>query len=188
MRIDRRVIKTRTNIKFAFMSLMLEKDLASISVSDIASKADINRSTFYLHYASIEDVMVDIENTIAKTATECFDGFDIKNLRSSTFRLLKRLSESIEDPRWRNYILFSTISSQIQRRIKDIFIDKALDAYKIDFPEGNYTNALLLISYAVGGIFDSYVKWALAENAQLTLEDLIVKLCKTSEIVLSKLI
>ena len=46
---DKRIVKTRTAIKTAFLQLALEKDIGKITVSNITEKAEINRSTFYLH-------------------------------------------------------------------------------------------------------------------------------------------
>ena len=46
------------------MLLTMDKDIEKITVSDIAEKAFINRSTFYLHYSDARDVMNDIEREI----------------------------------------------------------------------------------------------------------------------------
>ncbi|MGM9629654.1 TetR/AcrR family transcriptional regulator [Butyricicoccus sp.] len=47
---DSRYSRTAQAIDQAFFSLMREKDFRSISVSDIAKRAQINRATFYHHY------------------------------------------------------------------------------------------------------------------------------------------
>lgn len=48
---DLRVLKTLTLIKNSFVELMDEKGFRNITVNNIADKAMISRSTFYLHYA-----------------------------------------------------------------------------------------------------------------------------------------
>ena len=48
---DLRVIKTRKAIRAAFVSLLLEKGFAAITIQDIADRALVNRKTFYRHYA-----------------------------------------------------------------------------------------------------------------------------------------
>lgn len=48
---DLRVMKTLTLIKSSFTELMDKKGFRNITVNDIADKAMISRSTFYLHYA-----------------------------------------------------------------------------------------------------------------------------------------
>ncbi|MBI3151775.1 MAG: TetR/AcrR family transcriptional regulator [Chloroflexi bacterium] len=49
-KLDPRIKRTRILILQAFESLLAEKGFESISVQDIATKADINRGTFYLHF------------------------------------------------------------------------------------------------------------------------------------------
>ncbi|MGX8708695.1 MAG: TetR/AcrR family transcriptional regulator [bacterium] len=48
---DLRVTKTLTFIRNSFIELMDEKGFRNLTVNDIADKAMISRSTFYLHYA-----------------------------------------------------------------------------------------------------------------------------------------
>lgn len=51
----------------AFIILLEQKDIEYITVKEICEKAGFNRSTFYLHYESIEDLLNEtLENTINK--------------------------------------------------------------------------------------------------------------------------
>ncbi|GEK34307.1 TetR/AcrR family transcriptional regulator [Kurthia sibirica] len=54
---DRRIIKTRKEIRQALIELMKEKDFEAITVSHIADRANINRGTFYLHYIDKYDML-----------------------------------------------------------------------------------------------------------------------------------
>ncbi len=54
---DRRVRRTQEALRQALVSLILEKDFESISVSEITERADVGRSTFYAHYADKEDLL-----------------------------------------------------------------------------------------------------------------------------------
>ncbi|MEK3734978.1 TetR family transcriptional regulator [Paenibacillus sp. FSL M8-0334] len=49
-RTDPRVVRTRQFIQDAFTELLRHKDFHQITISDITSKATINRATFYAHY------------------------------------------------------------------------------------------------------------------------------------------
>ncbi len=49
---DRRVRYTKMVLKNALMELMKVKPLSQITIVDICKTADINRNTFYQHYAS----------------------------------------------------------------------------------------------------------------------------------------
>ena len=41
----------------AFLELLEKKDFAYITVKEICEKAGVNRSTFYLHYETINDLL-----------------------------------------------------------------------------------------------------------------------------------
>ncbi|MGT2907232.1 TetR/AcrR family transcriptional regulator [Streptococcus dentiloxodontae] len=47
---DRRVKRTQKAIWKAFSKLILEKDFSEVTINDLSQAADINRSTFYLHF------------------------------------------------------------------------------------------------------------------------------------------
>lgn len=48
---DRRVERTRERLRQAFIDMVVEKGFAAISIQDIADRADVNRGTFYTHFA-----------------------------------------------------------------------------------------------------------------------------------------
>ena len=53
---DLRIVKTKEALHNALLELLKEKSLEIISISEICRKARVNRGTFYLHYAQIEDL------------------------------------------------------------------------------------------------------------------------------------
>ena len=54
---DRRIKRTRTAVFNAVLDLMVEKDTSKITVLELCKRADINKSTFYLHYKSMDDCL-----------------------------------------------------------------------------------------------------------------------------------
>ena len=61
---DRRSAKTREAIISAFIVLLTEKEINTITVKEIADRADINRSTFYKHYLDVFDLYDNVEHEI----------------------------------------------------------------------------------------------------------------------------
>lgn len=61
---DLRVIKTRQTIRSALISLMSEKELSDITISELSERAQINRKTFYRHYGAISDVITEFEDEL----------------------------------------------------------------------------------------------------------------------------
>jgi AcrR family transcriptional regulator len=62
---DRRVSRTRRQLREALMSLILEKGYDAVTVEDITSRADLGRTTFYLHYRDKEELLLESIDAIA---------------------------------------------------------------------------------------------------------------------------
>ena len=54
---DRRVRRTRGALKEALVELIVERGFDGFSVQDLCDRADVGRSTFYLHFADKEEVL-----------------------------------------------------------------------------------------------------------------------------------
>lgn len=50
---------TAERMDAAFLELLAKKDFAYITVKEICEKAGVNRSTFYLHYETVSDLLVE---------------------------------------------------------------------------------------------------------------------------------
>lgn len=55
---DRRVVKTRQVIQDALFNLMQEKPYHKITIQDVIDRANVGRSTFYSHYETKEDLLL----------------------------------------------------------------------------------------------------------------------------------
>ncbi len=64
---DRRIQKTRRALHEALISLMMQKKYEWISVQDILDRANVGRSTFYMHYRDKEELLLDGLNDLWET-------------------------------------------------------------------------------------------------------------------------
>lgn len=65
---DRRIARTRQSLQQALLELARERPLDEITVTDIADRANVNRSSFYLHYRDKETLLADaLESTLDHT-------------------------------------------------------------------------------------------------------------------------
>ena len=67
---DLRVIRTKETIRKTFEEMICEMDYDQISVKELAERARINRKTFYLHYNSLDDLLRELQNEMAKNFIE----------------------------------------------------------------------------------------------------------------------
>ena len=56
---DRRTSRTRKHLKEALLALTLEKGYEALTVEAITQKADLSRTTFYLHYRDKEELLLE---------------------------------------------------------------------------------------------------------------------------------
>ncbi len=62
--VDRRVAKTRRALRQALIELTEERGLDALGVGDICERADINRGTFYNHFADKESLVIALEDEL----------------------------------------------------------------------------------------------------------------------------
>lgn len=65
-----RYASTDEKIRNALFKLLRFKSFDGISVKDICSEADINRSSFYSHYTDINDLLIRTEQALSKDVSE----------------------------------------------------------------------------------------------------------------------
>lgn len=66
-KMDRRKAKSKQQIYESFMSLIEEKGVDHITVTDIANHANLNRGTFYLHYRDVPDLVQQLKDHVFKS-------------------------------------------------------------------------------------------------------------------------
>lgn len=71
-KIDRRVVRTKQQIRQALVELLAEKGEGAIAVRELAQRANINRGTFYIHYKDVHDLVGQLmEEAIEKLVSVC---------------------------------------------------------------------------------------------------------------------
>lgn len=160
---DRRIAKTREAIHRAYLELVIENGSYRISISELARRADIDRKTFYLHYASPDDVLIEhVEkkfSTIVSVMEESHyfdDPFDAGKL----IDLLDRFYEEEEE------LLIAVAGSDayddLWRKVHDILADKTVSLYS---PHVNISKDEINVFYDFfsAGVIDVYRRWVRKE-------------------------
>lgn len=145
---SRRVKMTKILLKESLIELMKEKPIHSISIKDICSGADINRSTFYRHYETQYDLYDDIIKDISDDIGGIFEKVTKEGFTTTIF--LTRLLEYIESKREIFLVVLSDkgnirVGEAYIRMIKS-FIDEdvvsELASYIINFIAAGMTSFL----------------------------------------------
>jgi AcrR family transcriptional regulator len=179
-------IRSRRLIRQAFIELMKEKEMDKITVTDIITRADINRGTFYAHYKYTRAVIEQIENDIIKKMQEFLDEFQYKNFFKDPLPFLLKISRWLEgDLEFYKLLINSRGADQFLVKLKDIFIN--FFETDSDIPKNikKSPGFFVRIHFFAGGIVNLYQLWFKGE-IDSTLDELAIEISKiiTSSVVL----
>ncbi len=70
---ESKYFNTAKKIDDSFLSFLEKKDFEYITVKDVCARANVNRSTFYLHYENLIDLVEEIIETTKKDFKSYFE-------------------------------------------------------------------------------------------------------------------
>ena len=127
-----RVRFTKKVIRDAFLSLLREKSVKQITVTELCRQAEINRATFYKHYRDAYDLLEQIETEALDHLRETSQQVQDVNSMDHFVRLLERAREHHQE--------FAVVASQngdpfFSRRISACLYDSIRSAVFRHLPE-----------------------------------------------------
>ena len=162
--LDTRVVRSRKALKAALLKLLADKPFTRIKTSEIAKLAQINRVTFYDHYASkeelleevIDDVLTEyadiIESLPGQTAAHATPDYLYKTIRSSVRHVKKHadfyrimlLTNGVPD-------LSNKLHDQMSASLRKSFRQAGSEHAEVEYE--------LFIDWIIGGAIGIYKYW-----------------------------
>lgn len=154
----RSAIRSRKLINEALADLLMEKPLDRITVTDVVSRADINRGTFYAHYKDIPDV---VDHLIQQTfsairAAVTEQPVTADNVGIVLLGTVQKILE--EDMDFYQKILRSSASSILHEQLVQIVLEFMLE-HKDRFYPGSQEEYRIAIGFCAGGLSNLYRDW-----------------------------
>lgn len=170
---DLRVVKTKNVLYNSLIELMKEKEFEEIKVSDICTKALINRSTFYAHYQDKYELLQDFLNFLKEEFVKELEKSNKNlNIRDYYIQLISLFLDHIEDKKDiyntimvnnRNSIMMDILLSVVNN---DVLKRLELDDIKTRIPRE------VIAKFYLGGVINIGVEW-INGTGKYTKEDLI---------------
>jgi AcrR family transcriptional regulator len=162
---DRRVRRTKKSLKEVLVEELQNRELQKISVKSLCEKADINRSTFYLHYNDVFDLWNSLEQEILDKMNEILKDFKVEKVLTKPLPLLLKITEYLEGETIFNRKLFQSRESIILLdKIKACFIDYFLRNSSRIIRSEDIGELDLYITFVLSGTMSLYYKWFLGET------------------------
>lgn len=93
---DLRYKKTERLIQQTFRTLLQEKDYSQISIQELARQAEINRKTFYLHYSSLDELLLHMQRGVINRFLAPVKGAKLPDDLEKVVRNCYELSEAAD--------------------------------------------------------------------------------------------
>ena len=85
---DRRVRRSKAQLRQALIQLLQEKPVEEITVRELTERADVNRGTFYSHYQNIYHMLEQVENELFDELGRLLDAYPPHLLRDELTPIL----------------------------------------------------------------------------------------------------
>ena len=166
VKVDPRVKRTRRLLRDALVSLILEKDFASISIKDVTERAETAYITFFRHFESLEQLLMEV---LDEGLAELLGYIETLAKQSETSALEtegKLIFEYIEQKADLFRILFK--SQSVTRVRKKVVQNIAVIFQKSCLPlarSGNQTTTAILSNHIATSLL-ALIEWWLDNNMQ----------------------
>ena len=169
---DRRIIRTRQFIMQAFEELIKQKPFDKISVNEIADLANINRSTFYLHYVDKYALLDEYIDELLKDLYEQSGVLLQEKEFSGVEQCLSVVLNCLYEKRDIFKILFKRVNNPyFQPRFKSVIASIIAESTQpSDIEKTTESEFLIQVkTSALAGI----IEWWLTDNANISVDAMI---------------
>lgn len=163
--IDKRVIKTKTNIKNTLKKLILDKPYEKITVTEICNVAKTSRITFYTYYDDKNSVVEEIFDDYMKEATKDYYILEEKNNKEkSPIKGYYNVLDAILDLYYNNLEFFAYTNSFINPYLYSSFYSHTftiatsyIEKHSNDFkPKYSTKLTAILICNSLWGVINEF--------------------------------
>lgn len=176
----RNAVRSRTLIRKAFVELLHEKDFGKISVTDIVTRADINRGTFYAHYRDTADVLGQIENELVAQMEGLIDECNSRDLVRDPLPVLQQLGAILAgDLEFYRLLITASGSGNFLGKLRSVFVEKMMDDPRTRQRYRNREKFFITLTHFAGGMTAVYEAW-FAGKIDKPLDEIAAIVCEAN--------
>ena len=180
--VDRRVRKTRRQLRECLITLLKEKKVQDITVRELTDMADLNRGTFYLHYKDVFDLLEKTEAELQEDFNQLVckhDAVDLKQRPSVIFNEIYSLVYDNAD--LIEILLGENGDLNFVNRLKQLIREKCLKDWMEVSRSGNAAAFDAFFSFIVSGCIGLVQYWL-----QTGLKETPEQMAKLTEHIITK--
>lgn len=155
----RSAIRSRRLIQQAFADMLQVKAADKITVTDVVKMADINRGTFYAHYAGIPELIRGILEEHMQIIKDMVENSMTEDNRFNPRLIFAHVNEMLsENLDFYRKALTSGIGEAIMEQLRRLLMDFLLE-YEDKVSDMDHDYYIFMISFGTGGAIALYRDW-----------------------------
>ena len=170
---DNRVRYTKLVLQEALLRILEHKSLDKVTIKELCEEAKVNRGTFYLHYSTPNDLLIEIEQPFIDEALSHFSsymdgGYETDHI-SRMFMLI------MEKPNISRIIFGKNGNPRFLERIQNMLRPYVVDGWCKEFPHYRREDLDYVYDFVFTGSMRLILDW-IADDQGLSAEDLARRL------------
>lgn len=157
---SRRTRYTRQAMQDALIEFLSDRPLNAITVKALCEQADVNRSTFYAHYDSIEELLHDVEDETMDWVTATLDQLQQQSDSAGIERIIEQICHYIADNRNHLQVLMSPKADVgFQQRLLELIYSRRGVAEQMQSQAHDAAEAQMRMRFVVSGSIGLIQYW-----------------------------
>ena len=158
--VDRRVRRTRKQLRECLVTLLKQKKVQDITVRELTELADLNRGTFYLHYKDVFDLLEKTESELLDDFNQLVMKHDAEDLKKHPYGIFVEIyTLAYDNADLVEILLGENGDLNFLNRLKQLIRDKCLHDWMEVFRAGNPAIFDAYFSFIVSGCVGLVQYW-----------------------------
>lgn len=171
---DRRARRTRRLLRESLLELLEEKRFGEISIRDVTDRADMNRTTFYLHYTDTAQLLGSVEEELLREAQALIDAHIRETVQDGSMRPVFEpvLDFVVEHRKVCTVLMENQEASRFTEHLQTLIRANGVEIIRAWFPEHRETAVSYFLQFAACGLIGLVTEW-FQRNMDLSKEELL---------------
>lgn len=158
---NRSARRSRRLIRQAFETLLEEREFHKITIIDIMERADLSRTTFYVHYPDIYGIIEEMQREILQRNMQIFSNIEYRNILKDPMPYLTCITNIMQE----SMTLFRKIgytdnAPQKMNRFQLLLENEIMNNSDIPADVRSSPQFSIRVHFFMGGIMNAYQHWA----------------------------
>ncbi|MDR0863202.1 MAG: TetR family transcriptional regulator C-terminal domain-containing protein [Oscillospiraceae bacterium] len=160
-KVDRRVRYTKQALRESMIKLIKVKPIEKISVKELCELADINRSTFYVHYDSPTDLLDQIKSELLVSLNEYLEEYNFfKEYEEASLQKVTMIFEYvIENAELCQILLGGSGDVSLQKTVMTIVQKHGIRAWRTAHADVDPVAVEYMLAFGINGGIGVLQKW-----------------------------